>query len=91
MKQCYIIMYDLIRPGQDYISLYEAIKSYQIWGKITESTWAIVTERDSSEIRSHLMRFMDKNDRLMVIRSGHEAAWHNIYASNEWLQANLVL
>lgn len=91
MKKCYIIMYDLRVPGRNYSQLYDAIKSYQIWGKITESTWAIVTEADHVSIRNYLMQFIDSNDRIMVIRSGQHAAWNNTLANNEWLQKNLIL
>ena len=91
MKKCYIIMYDLRAPGRNYAQLYDAIKSYQIWGKITESTWAIVTEADHVSIRNYLMQFIDSNDRIMVIRSGQHAAWNNTLANNEWLQKNLIL
>lgn len=91
MKKCYIIVYDLRTPGRNYAQLYDAIKSYQIWGKITESTWAIVTETDHVSIRNYLMQFIDQNDRIMVIRSGQHAAWNNALANNEWLQRNLTL
>ena len=83
-------MYDLRKPGRDYNMLYSAIKSYAHWGKITESTWAVVSESDAFAIRDHLMKFIDSNDRLMVIRSGQHAAWVNAMASNDWLKQNLV-
>ncbi len=89
--KCYIITYDLCVPGRDYSSLYEAIKSYSRWGKITQSTWAIVTTFNAQEIRDHLLRYMDDNDRLMVIKGGASAAWRHAMASNEWLKTNLAL
>jgi CRISPR/Cas system-associated endoribonuclease Cas2 len=90
-KKCYIIMYDLRTPGKKYTQLYEAIKSYGIWGRITESTWAIVTECDHATIRNHLNNFIDSNDRLMIIRSGKSAAWTTALANNDWLKNYLVL
>lgn len=89
-KHCYIIMYDLRKPGRDYNSLYNAIKSYMIWGKITESTWAVVSDSNSSSIRDYLIKYIDTNDRLMVIQSGKHAAWTNSLASNDWLKQNLI-
>lgn len=89
-KHCYIIMYDLRTPGRDYNILYNAIKSYVYWGKITESSWAIVSELDAFTIRDHLRKCIDLNDRLMVIKSGQHAAWVNAMASNEWLKQNLI-
>ena len=90
MYHCYIIIYDLRAPGRDYNSLYEAIKAYGTWGKISESAWAIVTTEDSVTVRDYLLRYMDSNDRLMVIKSGQEAAWKNAIAKNDWLQLNLA-
>ena len=91
MQKCYIILYDLRAPGRNYDGLYNAIKSYGTWGKITESTWAIVTDKDYVSIRNYLLQFIDENDRLMVIRSGQSAAWNNIIASDDWLKENLIL
>lgn len=90
-KHCFIIMYDLRAPGRNYEQLYQAIKSYGIWGKLTESSWAIVSDQTVENIRNFLLNFIDSNDRLMVILSGKSAAWQNIMADNNWLQQNLVL
>ena len=70
--------------------LYSAIKSYEHWGKMTESAWAVVSELNSEAIRDHLMKYIDTNDRLMVIKSGQHAAWVNAIAANDWLKQNLV-
>lgn len=91
MAHCYIVMYDLCQPGRNYEGLYTALKSYIRWGRITESTWAVVSESSATEIRDHLLNFVDSNDRLMVIKSGKEAAWLNALASSEWLKTNLIL
>lgn len=87
---CYIIIYDLRTPGRNYSSLYQAIKDYGTWGKISESAWAVVSSQNSVEIRDNLMKYLDSNDRLMVVRSGQDAAWVNAMASKDWLQENLV-
>ncbi len=87
---CYIIIYDLRAPGRNYASLYQAIKDYGTWGKISESAWAVVSSQNSVEIRNNLMKYLDSNDRLMVVRSGQDAAWVNAMASKDWLQENLV-
>ncbi len=87
---CYIVIYDLRAPGRNYESLYRAIKNYGTWGKISESAWAIVSSKNSVEIRNDLMKYLDRNDRLMIIKSGQDAAWVNAMASKDWLQANLI-
>ena len=85
---CYIISYDLVKERK-YEKLYEAIKTYDNWAKITESTWAVITDETAKEVRDHLSQHIDGDDRLIVVRSGGEAAWKNTICSNEWLQKNL--
>jgi hypothetical protein len=82
-------MYDLRESGRNYTKLHEAIKAYGIWAKITESTWGIVTDSTATEIRDNLSSYMDSNDRLFVIKSGHNSAWKNVIASNEWFKKHL--
>lgn len=86
--KCYIITYDL-RKFRNYDALYNAIKSYGTWGKITESTWAIVTYQSTAQIRDYLLNYIDNDDRLFVLKSGGEAAWQNVIAENNWLQQHL--
>lgn len=91
MANCFIISYDLCSPSQDYNQLYSAIKSFGTWGRLTESTWAIVTDSTVVQIRNFLMRFIDNDDRLIVIKGGKEAAWVHTIADNNWIQQNLAL
>ena len=84
----YIITYDL-RKVRDYTSLYNAIKSYGTWAKITESSWAIVTDQTAIQVRDFLLKFMDGDDRLFVAKYGGAAAWQNVIAKNEWFHQYL--
>lgn len=84
----YVISYDL-RKERDYDSLYDAIKAYGTWARITESTWAIATSESAKDVRKYLLEFMDADDRLFIVKSGVEAAWSNTRCRNEWLQKNL--
>jgi hypothetical protein len=88
MKRCYIVSYD-IRAGGEYDPLYEALKAYGTWAKITESTWAIVTDETAVQVRDNLRNFINEEDRLFVVKSGVEAAWHKVRCSNAWLKKNL--
>ena len=88
---CFIVSYDLCQPGRNYDELYAAIKSYYNWGKLTESTWAIVSNMNHVQIRDHLLRYIDPNDRLIVIKGGNSAAWNKLLANNQWLIDNLKL
>lgn len=85
----YIISYDLKKPGQNYGQLYDAIKSYGTWAHMNESLWAVVTANTAVQVRDHLTRYIDTNDRLFVIKSGVEAAWRNSICKNEWLKEHL--
>ena len=86
---CYIICYDL-RNDRNYESLHKEIKSYSKWGRINESTWAVVTNKSAVEIRDNLLKVIDNDDRLFVIKSGVEAAWNNSICKNQWLKENLL-
>lgn len=89
-EHCYIISYDLCNPDQKYDELYTLIKSFSKWGHLTQSTWAVVSDLDHVELRDRLMSVLDENDRLIVIKSGGHAAWHNLFANRMWLKENLV-
>lgn len=86
---CYIVTYDLRAPGRNYENVHNKLKSYKKWAKVTESTWAVVTEDKAVTIRDALKAIVDPNDRIFVVKSGVEAAWFNSKCKNEWLKANL--
>ena len=88
---CYIVLYDLCNPGRKYDQLYLHLRNYEKWGRLTESAWAIVTAKSYDQIRDELRNLIDENDRLIVVRSGQQAAWTQVMASNEWVKENLVL
>ena len=85
----YLILYDLISPGQDYTAIHEKAKSYNIWARPTESTWVVVTNKDAGELYDDFIKVVDDNDRLFIVRSGGEGAWYNVRCSDSWLQKNL--
>ena len=82
--ETYIISYDMAWGG-DYNALHEAIQSYGAWARITDSTWAVLTEYSAQMIRDHLSEYLPDGSRLFVVRSGDEAAWQYVNSS-EWLE-----
>ena len=84
----YLISYDMALRG-DYNTLYDAIQSYGAWARITDSTWAVLTEYSAPMIRDHLSEYLPDGSRLFVVRSGDEAAWQYVNCSNEWLEGIL--
>ena len=87
--QTYIVSYDMAWRG-DYNALHKAIKGYGAWARITESTWAVLTEYSAEMIRDHLSEYLPDGSRLFVVRSGDEAAWQYLNSSSEWLEAILL-
>ena len=89
-QHCYLVSYDLCQPGRDYNELYNVLKGYEHWGQLTESFWAIISTKNEVEIRNELMKYIDRSDRLIVMRSSGNAAWVNLITSNVWLKENLI-
>lgn len=89
-EHCFLISYDLVAPNRNYTDLYEAIKGYGFWGRLTESTWAIISSKTAVEIRNDLLSHIDKNDRLIVVQSGRSAAWTKVMASDSWVKQYIV-
>lgn len=86
----YIISYDLKAPGKNYDGLIEAIKSYGTWWHHLGSTWCVVTTKTAAQIRDHLNKHIDKNDLLLVVKSGGEGAWTGFNETgSKWLKDNL--
>jgi hypothetical protein len=84
---CYLITYDLNHgTSVDYQELYDAIKAYGTWARVTESSWLIVTSKSSIDVRDHLLSFLHDQDRLFVLKSGVAAAWSNVRCRSAWLK-----
>lgn len=63
----YAINYDIKKPGQNYQSLYEAIKSCGTWWHYLDSTWLVDTNLTADSIWKKLAPNIDKNDSVLVI------------------------
>ena len=84
-----IIEYDLRHPGRNYDALYNAIKNYGTWARITESTWFINTTETCVQVRDKLSKQMDSNDRIFVGELSGVAAWKNTICESRYLKNNL--
>lgn len=86
----YSVNYDLINPGQNYNDLILAIKSYNGWCHALESCWLIKTDQDATKIRDYLLKYIDKNDKILVIKVTTPAAWQALdKAVADWIHNNL--
>lgn len=83
---CYIVSYELKQPRREYVDFIGALRSYDDWAQLLDSTWAIVSDRSAVEIRDDLWELLDPDDGLFVIQSGDEAAWQDVRCDNQWLR-----
>jgi len=85
MKKCFIISFDIHELSRP--SVVAALKSYGTWAKFNNSTWALVSDKSSKEIRDHLKSFLLPSDKLIVIKAGDTAAWRNFSTTtSDWLK-----
>lgn len=61
----YIVSYDLVAPGQDYKTLWDELRRLGAQ-KVLESQWALNVNNTAEQLRDHLKKYIDKNDRLLV-------------------------
>lgn len=85
----YLIDYDLCSPSRNYNSLYDTIKSFPCYAKITESTWFVKTNLNGEQIRDKLLSKIDTNDRIFVGALAREAAWYNVKCDSNFLKKYL--
>lgn len=86
----YQISYDLQQPGQDYDDLYDAIRSYDGYCHVLESTWFVVSDDTStSSVRDHLKKHIDSNDKLLVTKVGY--GWATTFSNDQtdWMHEHL--
>ena len=86
---CYIVTYELKQPRRQYQNFINAIKSYDDWAQILDSTWAIVTDDAAVDVRDVLWELVDPDDGLFIVESGRDAAWQDVRCDNQWLRDHL--
>lgn len=62
-----LITYDLKKPGKDYITLHNTIKTAPNWWHHLESTWIIQTNESVDIWNGRLTKVIDQNDRLLIV------------------------
>lgn len=89
MENSKIVSYDLCNDSKDYAKLYELLKSYSQWAKITESTWFISTDKSCVEVRDEINSVTDSDDRIFVAELTGVAAWRNVICESDYLKKYL--
>jgi hypothetical protein len=82
------ITYDLNKPSKDYADVLKTIKGYS-WAKLSESSYAIVTDSTPQAVFDRLKPYLDSNDNLYVINLKRPYAGFGPKEVNEWLEKNL--
>jgi hypothetical protein len=85
----YIVVFSLDGNSGNRNGIVNAIKAYGTWGRLTDDAWVIYTNEKPISIRTKLLPFIGGAGRLMVLKSGYEAAWQNMPAKNDWLEKYL--
>lgn len=74
-----IITYDLKRPGQNYLSLFAAIRQLGKAVKFQYSAWYVASDHDPQSAAKHLWQHMDNNDALFVVDAvTNVASWYGL-------------
>jgi len=68
MSQVFSVSYDLTDPGQDYHKLIVELKRLGAW-RVLYSQWSLTQANSITAfaVAEHLAKFIDANDRLLVI------------------------
>lgn len=86
---CYIITFEV--PKKEHKTpILDVIKQYEINAQISETTWAVVTDEEATDIRDKLKQAITPKDRIFVIKSGAEAGWANVICEKSWLHKYLM-
>lgn len=83
-----LVTYDLKKPGRDYTDLLTTIKSYS-WAMLSESSYAIRTDRTPEQVYNLLANHLDENDHIYVVNLKAPFWGYGPEVVNEWLAENL--
>ena len=73
----YVVSYDLVSPGKNYESLFSEL--VRLGGsRVLLSQWLVRSAFTSVQLRDHLRRFMDDNDRILVNVMDQNWAGYNL-------------
>lgn len=87
----YVVGYDLFKKAEkDYTTLFQAIQALGANWRLLDSTWIVVSPLSSQQIRDTLLGHIHSDDKLLVVKTGKEAAWYGFPSQyNDWLKEKL--
>lgn len=74
----YLISYDLTGPVRDYEKLIAHLETYPEHSHVLKSTWLVVSSKSAKELRDVMEKYIDSDDKLLVIRVTKGAAWRRL-------------
>lgn len=83
-----LVTYDLSKPGQKYDDFYEVIKK-GAYARLSESSYAIVSQESPKAIYEKLAISMDKNDHVYITTLQSPYWGYGPQEVNDWLAKNL--
>jgi hypothetical protein len=84
-----LITYELNKSGKVYSDLLKIIKSYP-YAQLSESSYAILTDKTPATIYAELKPSLDKNDYIYIITLNRPYSGSGLTIVNEWLESSLT-
>jgi len=85
----YLVTYDLHIKGQNYSDLLLKIKESMKWARLSESSYAVGSEKTPQQLYDYLKTSLDSNDQLYIITLMKPYKGCGIEEVNDWLANNL--
>jgi len=87
----YLVSYDLKRPGQNYLELYEELKKASSWWHYLESLWLLSSGESLEAWHTRIRSKIDENDSFIIMKltSGMERNGWLPEKAWEWIRQYL--
>lgn len=84
----YLVTYDLVgdETAREYERLIAEIEALDDFVEVQRSVWLVRTNNSAKEVRELLRSYMDRDDRLLIIRIARGSAWRNVLSGNAALK-----
>ncbi len=78
----FLVSYDLLKPGQDYQSLFTALGN--LGGRrVLLSAWVLRGNQTATSLRDYLQAHIDQNDRMLVVQFDNWASYNALININQ--------
>jgi hypothetical protein len=84
-----LVTYDLTMPKDNYSELYDEIDSYSNI-RLSETSYAIITDKSPSKVCGELKQYVDANDKIFIINLKRPFDGYGSELVNDWLKKTLT-